>query len=378
MSTILLILFIYVCNRRNIELEEIPTLLKIHESVFTFTEDFLLTSSQDLHENSQDFIHTNIDLIKSAPSKLLSVFFAPFMSSMPQIVDTVQKIISEWSSSHNLQHIRRMHNSKGWNELSQKLRNKFANQVLDASCFLPPTTTFRYTDNTLKLEDLSGWTRDATSHMCFLSLVEAFANHTGVFTVSIQERPVLLNYDARGSSQSGLATHTPYTDAGITGEGQIVGVADSGLNDLSCFFYDNSEAYSTPSTTRTAANTYTVEASRRKVIKYVSYADGADTFAGHGTHVTGTIVGNSIFGKYSAGNGVAPGAKVAFFDIQGGSSAYLNVPSLSSNVFKTLYMTGARVLSNSWGSSVSGSCKCSIRCVVNCLLKVHTTTAVSM
>lgn len=48
--------------------------------------------------------------------------------------------------------------------------------------------------------------------------------------------------------------------------------------------------------------------------------------------------------------GVAPGAKVAFFDIEDGSSGVLSVPSdLSSGLLSPLRDTGARVMSNSWG-----------------------------
>lgn len=50
-------------------------------------------------------------------------------------------------------------------------------------------------------------------------------------------------------------------------------------------------------------------------------------------------------------NGVARGAKLAFFDIGKSKDYSLYVPSnLASELFLPLYDAGARVFSNSWGS----------------------------
>ena len=46
------------------------------------------------------------------------------------------------------------------------------------------------------------------------------------------------NFEARGLTQTGEFRHEPYGAAGLNGEGQVVGAGDSGLNDLSCFFFD--------------------------------------------------------------------------------------------------------------------------------------------
>ncbi len=57
------------------------------------------------------------------------------------------------------------------------------------------------------------------------------------------------------------------------GEGQVVGVADSGLDDKSCFFFDNSGQYSSPYSARQGYTSNTAEDKRRKVVLYVAYAD---------------------------------------------------------------------------------------------------------
>jgi hypothetical protein len=57
-------------------------------------------------------------------------------------------------------------------------------------------------------------------------------------------------------------------------------------------------------------------------------------------------------------DGVAPLAKIAFFDMAYGigSAVFLNLPRLKTNLFPTQYHAGARVSSNSWagGSAMYG------------------------
>lgn len=62
--------------------------------------------------------------------------------------------------------------------------------------------------------------------------------------------------------------------------------------------------------------------------------------AGHGTHVVGSIIGNCP--RLSIESGVAPAAKVAFFDIGITGSSYLKLPPMSL-LLQTLYEAGARV-----------------------------------
>jgi hypothetical protein len=75
-----------------------------------------------------------------------------------------------------------------------------------------------------------------------------------------------------------------YRAAGITGKGQVCGIADSGLNDLSCFFYDGPSSLS-PSSPGSHTSAYRgvltnrsglIEPMRRKVIQYTAYADMTD------------------------------------------------------------------------------------------------------
>ena len=85
---------------------------------------------------------------------------------------------------------------------------------------------------------------------------------------------------------------------GIHGEGQVVGVGDSGLyagqsgQQGSCFFTDPSN----PLTADTnMADGFSINQAHRKVVSYFAFADataGAST-RDHGTHVCGSVAGKS-------------------------------------------------------------------------------------
>jgi hypothetical protein len=69
--------------------------------------------------------------------------------------------------------------------------------------------------------------------------------------------------DQNAYVQTGTSAETPYSDMGLSGQGYVLGMIDSGIDDLSCFLvnYDGTE------TTRTAKMNYgspTTEVSRRK------------------------------------------------------------------------------------------------------------------
>ena len=57
-----------------------------------------------------------------------------------------------------------------------------------------------------------------------------------VVRITTIARPALTNYEARGVTQTGKMGDEPYRAYGLTGKNQICGIADSGINDLSCFF----------------------------------------------------------------------------------------------------------------------------------------------
>ena len=150
------------------------------------------------------------------------------------------------------------------------------------SCRPPKSAELSYSSHGVELADLRG-----LSFACLVHLIHHAAEDPSVISIAIYGRPTLMSYEARGLAQSGRMTAEPYREAGLTGAGQVCGVADSGVDDSSCFFLDDSRAYPTAATSRKGD----VQPRRRKIIQYVAYADGSDEEAGHGTHVCGSIGG---------------------------------------------------------------------------------------
>ena len=141
---------------------------------------------------------------------------------------------------------------------------------------------------------------------------------------------------------------------GLRGEGQIVAVADSGLDRGStdpAELHDDFEDGSGGS---------------RVVALFDLVGDGADDVnSGHGTHVAGSILGN---GQRSGSNpgahsypdtayaGMAPEAQLVFQAVEDNDSGELSgIPADLNDLFGQAYDAGARVHSNSWGASVDGA-----------------------
>jgi hypothetical protein len=207
---------------------------------------------------------------------------------------------------------------------------------------------------------------------CFLSLISHFIS---TYSLLIDLRVVFpkhtFNHLNKGIVQNNsYSEFYPYHEVGLDGSGQIIGLGkclfysfllfsfslrslgDTGIDELSCFFrnFDASQV------TRSSYLNPFSDLSKRKVIQYVSYGDSMDRSGGHGTHVAGTIAGSStgIDSSNLKHGGHAPGAQIAFFDMEDSSHPEYGIvyPSpIGSYVFQAAYNAGARLHSNSWGSS---------------------------
>ena len=155
-------------------------------------------------------------------------------------------------------------------------------------------------------------------------------------------------------TQSNVRDSRPFFDEGLDGSGQIVAVADGGLDVDNCYLADSSVT-SIYGPARWNLN-------HRKVVHYDdSFGDRLEIEAGHGTYVSGIISGRRSTGgndNESAGHadGTAPGTKLAFFDMEVGSRG-IDDPGIE-RIFKSLYnpdgSSGARVVNASWGRSYGG------------------------
>ncbi len=93
-----------------------------------------------------------------------------------------------------------------------------------------------------------------------------------------------------------------------------------------------------------------INENHRKVLAYNTYGDDRDYDGGHGTHVVGSILGSAVptsFPGFENGtrryNGMAPDAKVVFFDIQNEAEGRLTIPDsleeYAASVFLLFYVT---------------------------------------
>lgn len=186
---------------------------------------------------------------------------------------------------------------------------------------------------------------------CVLSLFShLLTNYENIIDIRLKFPSYPLNLYNKGIVQNGTySQYYPYHLKGLDGSGQIVGVGDTGIDELSCFFR-NSDGSKVAQSSYTSP---TFDLTKRKVIQYISYGDGRDLGSGHGTHVAGTIAGSSVTSNFAIHNGHAPGAKIAFFDMENSQSTQSGIifPSpIGSNVFQVAYTAGARLHSNSWGA----------------------------
>ncbi len=185
-------------------------------------------------------------------------------------------------------------------------------------------------------------------------LLAASAVSDELFAITADPPHEAFNKDATWIVQAGnKTTHTPFFDRGITGSGITVGVADSGLDHQSCFFYDSSRRVTFPSQGDSITGRPVYEdTSHRKVVQYVGFADSTEgEDGGHGTHVVGSILGQSAGQTH---NGMAPDGRVAFYHIGLPNAQYLNVPgNLATQMFPYAKRVGAAIHSNSWGSNTN-------------------------
>lgn len=186
-----------------------------------------------------------------------------------------------------------------------------------------------------------------------------------------REVPEVQNRQMQWIMQTNVQNDRRIWDMGISGEGQLVGFSDTGIDFDHNFFRENA-------TTIQKGDIYNVtDTTRRKLVRYWVHGGENEEWAwkdspnrwdpgagwatiGHGTMVTGTFGGNDDPIGSSTNDGGAKGAKVFFQDIgdvqQWGGywrDALSWVPSDYDNLFGPAYNAGARVHSGSWGSATT-------------------------
>jgi hypothetical protein len=195
---------------------------------------------------------------------------------------------------------------------------------------------------------------------------DELARNRDVFWIDVERRIQLLNDTTIFVGQSGVnGTTTPIFDHGIHGEGQIVGVLDTGIDPDMCYFRD--PARGLPAQNPCNGGT-SIDAAQRKILA-VDFLFQNDCDGGvandewddhsHGTHVAGTIAGDNFANVigHDAGDGMAPAAKLVVQDGGFGTDDCADLPGIGCPVvdlnplFEQAFKQGARIHSNSWGDN---------------------------
>ncbi|MDD5482062.1 MAG: S8 family serine peptidase [Kiritimatiellae bacterium] len=132
-----------------------------------------------------------------------------------------------------------------------------------------------------------------------------------------------------------------WTNSNLTGAGQIVAVADTGL--------DTGDA-----------DTIHPDFSNRIVAAFAlgrpesnDWSD-ATSHGGHGTHVAGSVLGSGVAWSNGLFRGAAYEASLVFQSVMDNAGRLGGLPDVLTNLFYQAYTNGARLHNNSWGSSVAG------------------------
>lgn len=172
---------------------------------------------------------------------------------------------------------------------------------------------------------------------------------TAVVEVSLRELDRLAELNEVVSINT-LKTFIPFNDraagvmkipglwqSGLYGEGQVVAVADTGLD-----------------TGRNDASMHQDFQGRiQNIFTWGRQNDASDPH-GHGTHVAGSILGS---GAKSGGQykGMAPKAKLIFQSVMDSQGQLSGIPNDLTALFGQAYRAGARIHSDSWGSESQGA-----------------------
>ena len=142
---------------------------------------------------------------------------------------------------------------------------------------------------------------------------------------TFQFDPAFVAYNDNSRIHMKTGSMATYFTTDLDGSGQIVAVADSGLDE------DHGDFG-----TRVVGNNDVI-------------GDGstADKHSGHGTHVSCTVLGDGAQGGYA---GVAPEADLFFQAMENDNTGNFQSPSLNY-LLNSAYSAGARTHTNSWGSS---------------------------
>lgn len=207
--------------------------------------------------------------------------------------------------------------------------------------------------------------------------INTLAQVDGVHWISRYRQAYLLNDDSIGPMQASAATGSPIWDRDLIGTGQIVAIADSGMDRNESWFtrYDLGSGVVnaiTDAESPTPPALGTVYPNRKVYGYFVqpgataydnnSTCPGGTPTGFHGTHVSGSVAGDRSNTATPTDpqhdnlgdDGMAPNAQILFQDIGNDTTGCLTGLGDLANTIRQAHAAGARISSNSWGASTAG------------------------
>ena len=190
-------------------------------------------------------------------------------------------------------------------------------------------------------------------------MVELLERTPGLVLAEPQAPVRLLNADSVWRCQSGESASTPIFEHGLRGEGQVIGIMDTGLDVDDCRFID--PVVGLPAVNQ--ADGTEVNLDHRKVLAVDFHWDEdwppqstSWDDQGHGTHVAGSAAGDvNGNGSYDGVDGMAPAARLVIQDGGALTDDCADLPGLGcpvkplEPVLEQAWAQGARIHTNSWG-----------------------------
>jgi subtilisin family serine protease len=159
------------------------------------------------------------------------------------------------------------------------------------------------------------------------AVVDELAALPQVATVEPYSPPKLHNDVARGLLGIDASGAGPGGSIELTGDGEIVAVADTGLDERHPDF-----------------------ANRIVGVVALGRPNDASDPHGHGTHVAGSVLGDGSASN-GAVKGAAPGARLFFQSLLDANGGLGGLPLSLEDLFEEAYQAGARIHNDSWGAA---------------------------
>jgi hypothetical protein len=265
----------HVLKRRMLSLLNDPIKIKDLEIIIDFDLGVYNKNSNNIKQNLKDIeiilSNHNINGLENIVESTKSV-----LSSNSILSDKITSNI--WKQSHHI--LNNQDDICDFSKFSIVNKNEIKSDVNSIS-ISGLSSLLQSRENKYYISNNNDIYNNDKNNACIANLLANFANHPNIINIAIKPKMRVFNNNGKSIVQANSTnnTHTPYTNIGLNGSNQIIGVGDSGLDDYQCFFSNDDGSV----VQRSSYLSPTYDKSKRKVIQYIDYMNGIEeTQQGHG------------------------------------------------------------------------------------------------